>query len=87
MEILRVVALIEEVYEYNAAGGGAHIVLDDWNIEDDDIQWCIDHLPEYSEAGEERAVTMACLIAMMGLTIDERASALAIVDGFVLAVT
>lgn len=80
-----VVGLIEQVYDYNAAGGGAHIVLDDWNIEDDDIRWCIDNLSECSEAGPERVVTMECLSALLGLTLPERASALAMVDGFVLA--
>jgi hypothetical protein len=29
--------LIQRVYDFNDVGGGLHVVVDDWNIEDDDL--------------------------------------------------
>ena len=38
--------LVRELYERNAAGGCLHIVLDDGNVEDDHVQFCIKHADE-----------------------------------------
>jgi hypothetical protein len=29
-----------DVYEYSGAGGNLHIVLDDWNVEDSNLEFC-----------------------------------------------
>lgn len=34
------VPLIAEVYGYSCVGGNLHIVLDDWNIEDGNLEFC-----------------------------------------------
>ena len=34
--------LIESVYDFSEVGGNAHVVVNDWNLDDDDIQWCLD---------------------------------------------
>ena len=42
-----VLLLAPEVYEYSAVGGNLHIVLDDYNIEDSHILWCLtDAIPQ-----------------------------------------
>ena len=77
--------LIARVYEYSAVGGNAHVVLDDWNIEDNHIDWCLTtgidtniHQAGASDIAAERA----CLEAMKALSLDQRAAALAVYEGF-----
>lgn len=40
----QIIDYIYKVYEYNGAGGNAHIVLDDWNLEDTHIDWCLNNI-------------------------------------------
>lgn len=77
--------LIARVYEFSCVGGNAHIVLDDWNLEDHHVDWCLsDALTQnVHEAGADQlSAERACLVAMRALSMDERASALAIYEGF-----
>lgn len=37
------IELIREIYKSHPTGGELHIVLDDYNVEDYHIQWCIDN--------------------------------------------
>ena len=74
---------IEKVYSYNCGGGDAHIVIDDWNLSDENIEWCIENAKD--EDIEARESALYCLRILREMTIDERASALAIHDGFVKA--
>ena len=77
--------LIENVYVYHGAGGYGHIVLDDWNLEDDNVEWCLGRVEE-NEWGydkKELEVTKKCLETLLQMSEEERASALAIYDGFV----
>lgn len=73
--------LVAALYEVNCVGGAAHIVTDDWNVEDDNVQWCLDNLDKYwqSELAEAKAV----LEAFRAMTVDERVSALAINAGYI----
>lgn len=49
-EVIKAVKLIVKLYEHPEceAGGYAHIVTDDWNLEDEDIDFCI----KQAEKGE-----------------------------------
>lgn len=79
------VELIRAVYEYSSVGGNAHVVLDDFNLEDDSIQWCLDTalVDNIHEANEpELASERAALEALLAMSMDERASALALHDGY-----
>lgn len=76
-------AKIGRVYEYNCVGGGLHVVIDDFNVEGDKderitryAEHDADYSPEQIKAEEE------CAAALDALTIPERASALALYDGF-----
>lgn len=66
-----VVRLIGEVYAENSGGGGLHIVLDDWNLEDDHVQWCIDN-------ADLTPTELRCAELMQAMTLEERATALAL---------
>jgi hypothetical protein len=86
IEAARLVGLL---YDVNSVGGCAHIVIDDWNLEDGSIdsslEWC-DRPDQYGWTMDPESVTRsrAVLLAFKALTIEERASALALFDGFVL---
>ncbi len=96
---------VAEVYEHCSSGGNLHIVLDDWNVEDDNLEFCsscIDgsgvmplgndpadfHIHYNDEKRvnpdppDQLAAERRCCDLFMALTEDERASALALYDGF-----
>lgn len=69
---LPVIRLIEEVYANSAVGGNCHVVLDDWNLEDDYL---------YNIMNQEiEPLERQCMEAMIAMSMDERATALAIHD-------
>ncbi|SRR5581483_441698 len=98
-------AAVADVYEYACTGGNLHIVLDDWNVEDSDLDFCNQcimgagvmplggstvaaHL-RYNEQKranpdppEQLAAERRCHDLFRALTEEERASALALHDGF-----
>lgn len=70
-----VVPLIAAVYERCPVGGRLHIVVDDWNLDDEDIAYCLGNdIPD---------VDRKCGEALASLTVDQRAAALAIYNGYV----
>lgn len=80
--VLHCAALIGCVYDLCPCGGRAHIVLDDWNLEDDNIAFCLGW-DDPDETQEENVACVAALQAMRSLSIPERATALALHDGFI----
>lgn len=81
-------ALVAKVYEFSCCGGNAHIVVDDWNLGDENIRWCLDEaltINIHSASAEQLASERECLEALLALTEDERASAMALHDGFLAA--
>jgi hypothetical protein len=77
-------AAIAEVYEYSCVGGNLHITLDDWNLGDGNLDSCAQSIREnVHEAGPEQLEAESrCLALLRALTEDERASALALHEGF-----
>lgn len=57
--------------------GDLHVVIDDWNIEDEHIEWC------RAKPGLI-PLDRAAIDALAALTLDERAAAMAIRDGYLL---
>jgi len=57
-----------------AAYGPAHIVIGDQNVDDECIQWCLDHWNEHTEPGreEEYEATKAFLRELLTWPIEER---------------
>jgi len=77
----KAIELIGKVYECHGAGGGLHIVLDDFNIDNDSVQFCVCHINqvEYQENASPGRLKAEreCLVLLRGMTMMERASALA----------
>lgn len=63
---------IEELYSMHGAGGMMHIVVDDWNLEDDSVEWCGKYMADKKpDACEIRVYEL-----FKRMTVEERASAL-----------
>ncbi len=81
--------LITNIYNQKdgAAGGYAHIVTDDWNLTDDDIEYCINSANEKSSedyiSEQCRLVCIECLNYIKELTLEERYSAMALSNDFI----
>lgn len=72
-------ALVDAIYKYNCVGGNAHIVVDDENLEDVHIRYCLDEAlrDNVHEAGPAQLTAeRAALEALLALTIEERWSAM-----------
>lgn len=79
-------SLVRRVYEFSCVGGNLHIVLDDWNLQDENLQFCMDEIKkggyEGRDSPEELAAETECCEAFIALNMDERASALALHEGY-----
>lgn len=58
--------------------GGLHIVVDDWNLEDQNVEFCRDHEDSTAEERELAA-------DLLRMTIAERAAAMALADEYLLS--
>jgi hypothetical protein len=82
--------LIRELYEFDCVGGCAHIVTDDWNLEDDNIEYCLNYCKgedakeRYENEDAEFLIGLAetALEALKFMTEPERASAIALAHGY-----
>lgn len=89
---------VAEVYQHSCVGGNLHIVLDDWNLEDDSLEFCAKQIAaggykrsethskvlgvRDDDSPEKLAAEQRCHDLFAALTMKERASALALNDGF-----
>jgi hypothetical protein len=77
-------SLIDAVYGLAGAGGHAHVVIDDWNLEDHYILDCLEWvaLNDQRASPEQLKAERDCLEALSMLSVNERASAMAIHAGY-----
>ena len=68
--------LVDAVYEIHPVGGRAHVVVDDWNLDDSNIDFCLNE-PELDE------VCRTALLALKNLPMPERVAAMALHDKFI----
>ena len=84
--INRLAKLIDVLYKYHGAGGGLHIIVDDWNLEDSHVEFCEQNIAkeEYIKLCPKTRLNTekACIKLLKSLSIQERASALALQRGF-----
>ena len=85
---IAVANLIAKVAKFTSyAGGNGHVVLNNWNLDDDVIQlslgWVAENKSEVSL--EQLAAEKECLEALSALSLDERYSAMAIEEGLLTA--
>lgn len=76
--------LISDVYEFHGAGGSLHIVLDDSNIDDSDINFCLTSIAENKRGypPEQIEAERKCGEHFLSMTVEERSSALALSSGY-----
>jgi hypothetical protein len=81
----RVVKLIRRLYVTHSTGAALHIVTDDWNLEDDHIIYCLTYLLDNAQyyTSKDFKLQKRLLTLLKRMTIEERASALAIVDEYI----
>lgn len=60
-----VMPLVKEFYEWNPVGGSLHIVLDDANVSDDNVRFCLDHA---TAKGDRFGVALATVLLRMSRT-------------------
>jgi len=63
------VRLIQEVYRIGPVGHCLHIVLDDGNVSNGDVQWCLDK-PDICD------VCRACAVVLRSMTVTARRKAI-----------
>ena len=73
--------LLAALYAVHSAGGMAHVVADDWNIDDDLVRASLEDL-DPGDRESSAALAVPVLSAMLDMTIEERASALALHRGY-----
>jgi len=74
-KILHAIALVRAVYEFNCVGGNCHIVLDDHNIDDTFIDFCLTeglstNVHEHKE--EHLLIEKKCLEVFKTLSMSDR---------------
>ena len=74
-EVRAAAEAVSAVYDESCVGGNLHIVIDDWNIEDDHIDWC-------ENDAEMTAAEQECARLFRQLSEAERRSALALHEGY-----
>jgi len=75
-KIAAALVLIEKVYEHSDSGGGLHVVLDDWNIEDGHVEYCCQHHIKGCDTQEQYNDELACINAFADMPIEDRNAAL-----------
>jgi hypothetical protein len=76
---------VRELFVWCPVGGALHIVVDDWNVEDHHLTWCLapEQMTQYgADEPEGRAAEHFAGLALLPLTEEERLSALALEEGF-----
>ncbi len=83
-DVRKAAAMIKGIYEYNCMGSNLHVVIDDCNYEDYFINSCMNGLNEnvFGATPEQLAIERECLILLKRLSIKERASAIALAEGY-----
>ena len=72
-EVGEIVSLIKELYKKEPAGGMLHIVVDDGNLEDEHLQWCIDYCNREENANRhDKLMCLDIANRMLELTYEQR---------------
>ena len=64
------VELIQKIYQKYPTGGALHLVLDDGNIEDRDIQWCMNNL--WDDEKKDSALFERCAKNLLAMAKTDR---------------
>ena len=75
-------AAIERLYEVHPVGGFLHIVVDDDNTDDDDVDFCLAAMDSGDVDRPPSQIEREVGVMLRAMTKDERISALAIHRGY-----
>jgi hypothetical protein len=75
---IKAAELIQAIYdsEDGGAGGYAHIVVDDWNLDDSSINFSLSAIKKGDLSEDTGQACNECLTFMKGLSYEERVSAM-----------
>lgn len=74
--------LISELYEIHSAGGDLHIVLDDWNVGDNHLDFCFNVIDKDLKLDtHDKSLHLQIYEKLKRMNEEERISALALCDG------
>lgn len=78
-----IVKEIRVLYDsYSATGGACRLVTDEWNVNDDDIDYCLrESVPQTADAGQ-REVERTILTYLKRLSVPQRYACLAAAEGW-----
>ena len=62
--------LAGKIYKTNSIGGLLHIVLDDGNLKNHHIEWCIEEIKFYK--GKDKDLYLKCAINLLKMTLTQR---------------
>lgn len=79
-KVIHLLNAIELVYNYGMAGDNLHIVIDDSNIENEHIIFCLDYIIK-CENETQKQVELDCFKWLLMCNLAERNSALGIRNG------
>lgn len=68
----RIRELIKIIYKYNNVGGSLHIVLDNYNFDDEHIQWCLNNSISKIIDRNERDIYEECATLSLKLSYSAR---------------
>ena len=69
----RIRFLKQEIYKFHGAGGGLHIVLDDGNMDDESINYCIGYIKECGNfTKEQKNMQIECAELLLKLGWSKR---------------
>lgn len=82
--VRRAAKLIGDLYEVAPTGGRAHIVVDDWNLESTHVEYCLAQIDHGASLDDSASLAARdCLLALQSLSVEERATALAMHEGWI----
>ena len=64
--------LIDAIYDQHPSGGPLHIVLDDGNIDDDSINWCLNNTIENCDDIVMKVLCTTCAELLLNIPQEER---------------
>ena len=68
----KIISYAKDIYLIDAAGGAMHIVLDDFNCSDGNLEFCIEYVWHYDYPDHERMLYSFCIAYLCMLPEVER---------------
>lgn len=70
-------ALIDELYKIEPTGGPLHIVLDDWNLEEAYIEWCLVNVNRFNPTAQSVELSVSIGLRLFRISEQQRYAVMA----------